>query len=471
MARAKKIQTSDGFQNLVANLGQGANNLVSQSTYRYQNRTREYSLIEAMYESSWIIGKIIDSVAEDMVRAGVTIKGSNTPADISRITKSLTRLGIWNALRDLIKWGRLYGGAIAVVQIEGQDLATPLQMDSIAIGQFVGLRIYDVRQAWPNLQDIVQYGPDAGLPRFYSLMADQAQNVQSEQIHHSRVIRAIGFKLPQYRALAYNLWGASIIERLYDRLVAFDSVSAGVANLISKAHLRTVKVKGLNEILSAGGKAEENLIKRFKYLAQLQNSEGVTILDGSDEYTADSYTFTGLSDVTLSFAQQLSGASGVPLVRIYEQPPAGLNSSGESTMRNYYDSIRAAQESTLEIGMLKLLEIIHLSVLGAPAPSDFDFEFTPLWQTSTKEKADIAAITTTTVISALDSGAIDAETAMQELRQQAEVTGIFTNITPEKIADNKALPPPIPEDAPPPAQTVDLKQQPQKIPALAGAAL
>lgn len=38
---------------------------------------------------------------------------------------------IWDGLNDTLKWSRLYGGAVLVVLIEGQDMSSPLIIDRI----------------------------------------------------------------------------------------------------------------------------------------------------------------------------------------------------------------------------------------------------------------------------------------------------------------------------------------------------
>jgi len=137
------------------------------------------------------------------------------------------------------------------------------------------------------------------------------------------------------------------------------------------------------------------------------------------------------------------------LVRLFGQSPAGLNSTGESDLRMYYDNVAAQQESRLRDGMMKVLRVMHKSLFGVLPPDNFDFDFVPLWQTSTKEKADIATAVTTTIATAYEKGIIDQTTALQELKQSSESTGVFTNITEEQIEEAKMEPPPMPTEGEP----------------------
>lgn len=442
---ATDSEARDGFANFTARMGLGAENVFSDGTYTFNLLTRNRLKLEAMYRGSWIVGAAVDSVAEDMTRAGVNIKGEIEPDRIEAMQVSLTRKGIWAGLLDTIKWGRLYGGAVAYLIIDGQDPSTPLNPDTVGIGQFRGMRVFDRWQLQPSLQNVLQDGIDVGLPEYYDVISDVTTGqVSSLRIHHSRIIRQIGIQLPAYQAITESLWGESVIERMQDRLLAFDTATTGAANLIQRAHLRTVGIDKLREVLAAGGKAEENLLTMFHHMRMLQTNEGLTLLDKDDTFAAHSYSFSGLSDMILQFGQQIAGATGIPLVRLFGQSPAGLNSTGESDLRMYYDNVSAQQESRLRDGLLRILNIMHRSLFGEAPPSNFDFDFVPLWQTSTKEKAEIAAIVTDMVVKAHEAGIVLPATAMQELKQAGENTGIWSNITDEQIAESIAEPPPMP---------------------------
>ena len=458
----------DGFANLAARMGMGAQNVLSEGTYIFDLLTRNRMKLEAMYRGSWIVGQAVDTVAEDMTRAGINIHSTTEPEQVQQMQAMLTRLGIWDSMLEAIKWGRLYGGAIAAIVIDGQDPSTPLNFDTIAKGQFKGLRIYDRWSLQPSLQNVIQDGMDAGLPVYYDVISDvNTGKLSGIKWHHTRVIRFIGIQLPIWQAITEQLWGESVVERMYDRLVSFDTATAGAANLINKAHLRTVQIDKLREVLAAGGKAEENLLQMFHHMRMLQVNEGLTLLDKEDNFTAHSYTFSGLSDMILQFGQQISGATGIPLTRLFGQSPAGLNSTGESDMRMYYDNIRAQQESRMRDGVMRIIRVLHRSMFQQTAPESLDFDFVSLWQTSEKEKADIANTVTTLVTTAFEKGVIDQATALQELKQSSDSTGIFTNITDQQVEEAKLAPPPMPIEAAPlpeePAAVPDSKSLMQKL--------
>lgn len=434
--------TQDSFQNFQAALGLGANNQISNSTYGFNPITRNRQTLEWMYRGSWLVGMAVDAPAEDMTRAGIDIDSTLTPEDDDALQAGIQDLGIWASLAECIKWARLYGGALGYLMIDGQDPATPLDLDTIDTGQFRGIMPLDRWMVAPSMSELVSdLGPDYGMPKYYALVQDRTGSAQWPKIHHSRVLRFIGIDLPNQQRMTENGWGESVIERIYDRLISYDSTTAGAAQLVYKAHLRVLKIENLRGIIAAGGPAMAGLTAQINNMRTTQANEGITLLDTTDEFDAQSYTFAGLSDMMLQFGQQISGALQIPLVRLFGQSPGGLNSSGESDLRTYYDQLSKQQEMRLRRPLVRVLDVLARSVLGEALPKGFRFTFRPLWLVRETERSTIGTQTTDSVIKSFEAGLISQAVALKELRQASGLTGLFSNITDEDIEDADDAPP------------------------------
>lgn len=438
--------TMDSFVNFAAKLGIGADNQMSNSQYAFNPITRNRILLEWMYRGSWITGLAVDLVADDMTRAGIEIKSKMRPEDLERLEDKATDLDLWGKLNETIKWGRLYGGSIAVMMIDGQDPRTPLDTRTIRQGQFKGLAVFDRWMLEPSLEDLVtEFNQFTGTPRYYRVLSN-APYMQGKAIHYSRIVlRGGGIKLPYQQALIENLWDLSVVERVYDRLVAFDSATTGAAQLVYKCYLRTLKVKSLREIVSAGqnSQALNGIVAYVNMMSKYQGIEGITMIDAGDEYASEHHgAFSGLSDVMLQFGQQLSGALQIPLVRLFGQSPAGLNSTGESDVRTYYDNVNSQQNKVMKVGVTKLYQVLAIS-MGITIPDNFRIAFRPLWQLTEEQRATIAETVVKAVSAAKEIGLISDYVAMSELRQISDITGIFTNIKDDDIekADKFIEPP------------------------------
>jgi phage-related protein (TIGR01555 family) len=444
----KFVPTTDSFQNFLARVGVGTDNMNTASRYGFNPISRNRLQVEWAYRGSWVVGTIVDCVAEDMTREGVQVLCDEAPEDMEEFELGIEQLAVWPNLCDTVKWARLYGGALGWIMIDGQDESTPLDVNTIGKGQFKGIYALDRWAVFPSMQNLIrEKGPDLGNPMFYECRPDIGTGLPYMNIHHSRVIRMEGVRLPYWQRITENYWGQSVIERLWDRLIAFDSATEGAAQLVYKAHLRTYKVDGLRKLIAMGGPALDGLLAQMSMIRRFQSSEGLTLMDALDEFEVHQYGFTGLDLVLLQFGQQLSGASQIPLVRLFGQSPTGLNSTGESDLRTYYDGIKRQQRALLGIAIRKVYEIAWRSYYGTPPPKGWKIKFAPLWLMDDEEQSNVGKNTVSAIMEPFKEGVTARSTTLKELRQQSKVSGLFTNITDEMIdeavkEDNETVPSP-----------------------------
>lgn len=437
--------TADAYQNFAQAIGLGTNNALTNSTYGFNPITRNRVLLEWIYRGSWLGGIAVDIIADDMTRAGIEIQSQSPPEDIEKLQQALVRLGVWTGLNETEKAARLYGGALALMMIDGQDPSTPLNIDRVGRDAFKGLLVFDRWMVEPDLNDLVtDQGPEIGLPKYYRVTAD-APAFRLRRLHHSRCIRLVGEPMPYWQRVMENLWGISVFERLYDRMVAFDSATMGMAQLVYKSYIRTYGLKGLRRILTEGGDAERALLRWVEMTRQMQGNEGITLIDAEDEFIPATQTaFTGVGDAVLQLAQQIGGSLQIPLTRMLGQSPAGLNSTGESDLRTYQDGINHKQEMRHRMGLTKVLFVTAKSE-GIKLDKQDTFKFRSLYQLNELERSEVFARDAQAIAELESGGIIGLQTALKELREGSRTTGRMSNITDEAI--NQASDEPAPSMA------------------------
>lgn len=428
----KKFMTTDGFDNLVAKLGLGQSNPMAAGTYKQgANLSSQRQVLDAMYRTSWVVGRMVDVVAEDMVRGGIDIQSEMPPGDIDELLRYMQRMGVNARLSDTLKWSRLYGGAVAAILIDGADPSTPLHLKDVAKDSFKGLHVLDRYQLTPSSSVVKDLGPMLGYPEYYRINDDMG-GLGSLRFHHSRILRFIGVELPYHERQKEQGWGASTVERAYDRILALDSATYGSASLILRSYLRTIGVEGLREILAAGGKAEKALTKMFDMIRLMQTNEGLTLLDSKDTFTTHNWTFAGVYEALQAFSEQIAGATGIPLVRLLGQSPKGF-STGEADLDNYYDTIATAQDDDLRPPLEKLFPVLAMSLWGRPLPEGTSFTFRSLKSVSEVDKSTIATNDAQSTAGLFAAGLISEAEGKAELRNAGRVTGRFDHITDESI--------------------------------------
>jgi phage-related protein (TIGR01555 family) len=434
-ARSSNVAwTADNFQNFSASLGYGTDNIGSAATYGFTFITRNRLMLEAAYRGSWIVGAAVDIPADDMTRAGLELQGLDSD-DTDDMMAAIRDLGLAQQVGDNIRWARLFGGAGAWMMIDGQDASTPLNMDSIKEGQFRGLHVFDrtvMNPTYASNELVLDLGPSFGMPEFYQTFSDTG-GVPQLKIHHTRFMRQTGIEMPYYQKRIEQFWGESVVERIWDRLVGFDSATAGVTQLVYKAYLRIVKVKNLRQNIAMGGTATQALANQFMFMRQMQSNEGLSLIDGDDEFATFQNTFAGLDTILEQFGGQLCGALDLPYSRLFGQTPGGLASTGEGDMRNYDASNARKQETKLRRGWTVILDVLHRSVLGRPADPGFTFKFNPLLVPSEAERKTTGKTGTDAIVAASGGGIISQQTALRELRNLSDSSGLFSTISDDEI--------------------------------------
>lgn len=431
----RRARALDAFTNVLARLGAGTPNLLEGTEYSLQRLSRDFNQLNALYRESWIIRRIIDVIPSDMLKNWITITSGIDPDVEKKLSISLRRTQLIDKLKRGMQWGRLYGGALGVMLVkhQGYDLSQPLRLDWIMPGDFAGLLIFDrwngVNPSSELIEDISE--PDYGYPKYYTI-TDPAGG-GSVKIHHSRVIRFIGNTLPFWEEIAEMQWGASVVESVFDELKKRDNVSWNIAQLTFMANIRVLKMQDLGQLLAAtDSESQAELLRTLEAQNMLLNNMGMQVMDAADGLETHQYTFGGLADCYQQFIMDISGAAEIPVTKLFGRSPSGLNATGESDLQNYYDMIAEKQEAVLRPILNKVLPPFIISTIGS-LPEDFDFDFDPVAEPTDKERADLAKCGTDNVVAAYNAGLISQRTALQELKQQSERTGVWSNITDEDI--------------------------------------
>lgn len=443
-----KLYTIDAFQNQMARLGFGQPNLNEGADYPLTRMSQNYNLFTSLYRSSWIVRKIVDVFPSDMVKNWIKFNSSLDPEKISKINSVIRKTKTKEKIKEGLRWARLYGGAAGLILIDGdEDLSEPLDYDTIMLDDYKGLLIFD---RWNGIYPDIELEDDIsdeeyGYPKYYSISLSEANNnlmlsynkQDLVKVHHSRIIRFNGRDLPLWERQAEMFWGESEIEIVFEELKKRDNTSANIASLIFLANIRVLKMNDLGQLLGASTqKAQENLYKVLQAQNQLMSNMGIYVMDKDDDFGSEQYSFGGLNDIYESFMLDIAGACEMPVTKLFGREPAGFNSTGESDLTQYYDTLEEKQETYLQPIIGKLLPIIFMSTLGA-IPEDLDWEFNPCMNVNSKDLADLAQSMASPIFEAFNAGLITKEIALKELKQQNEKTGMWSNITDEDIENAK----------------------------------
>lgn len=439
MSRRNKRKTMDAFSNPAARLGFGTFDLLQGTQYTATRMTQNYQLLTTLYRENWIVQNIVATIPDDICRKWFELKSSVAPEYVDKFRQQERRTKLREKVRQGMYWGRLYGGAAGIMMIKGQDdMSEPLDLDSVMPDSFLGLQVLDRwTGVYPSGELVTDpEDVDFGFPAYYTIR-DEERNQIIASVHHSRVIRFTGRELPWLEQVVEQYWGESEIEAVYEELVRRDNVAANIAALTFRANVNYMESDGLDQLL---GTANTEMQRRFWNTLQAQSimesNFGLRLINKGDAIHNRQYTFTGLPEVYDRVMMDVAGAARTPVTKLFGRSPAGLNATGESDMRNYYDYIDGVRETGFRAIIERLLPVLALSAWGV-IPDDLDIEFPPMDSPDSVEMADVAQKKTGAVIAAYQSDLLDLSTAREELHSLDEETGLFGKMPDELMAEGK----------------------------------
>lgn len=406
---------TDGMSDVIKRMEAGSNELMRSLG---SGKSLSRKALDNLYRYNWIISRIVDCPADDMARDGIELTVPNDQKAIDAFAKLERTTALWDSFTDGVRWGRLHGGSLGAILIDGQNMAEPLNIESIGIGQYKGIKVFTRWELEPSKEVIEELGRDTGLPKFYTIKETK------QSIHCSRALRFIGTPLPREEREKEDGWGGSVVDKIIQEAKDIKTGSRALVNLLRFAYLRIFNIEGLRELVAAGGMAQDKIEKHFEMIAKMQDILGATVLDGMDKFSTTSYSFAGVTSVTSVLKEHASGASGIPIVRLFGQTPGGLNTDGESQITTYHDELFRGMEKDFRPKLDVVIPVMFQSTLGY-VPQDWSFTFRPLRQQKDTEKSTVLQQEVGTVIQAHEAGLLDRARTLREIREVGRKYGRF----------------------------------------------
>lgn len=334
--------------------------------------------LDAAYRTS-IFRKICDIPPFDEVREWRSWKGLDED-QISALVETEERLGLRQKIAEARTLARKDGGAAILIGVNSGTTESPLNPEAIAKDGLKYLTVCTRLEITPAERNQDPRKGDLGTPGIYYLAG-----VSNLRVHPSRVLRFIGnpVRTPGF----WDGWGESIWVELRKKVLESDEIAAAVSQLVAEAKVDIIKIKGLMSGL-ATAEYENLLVKRWSALNSFKSIANALLLDAEDEFESRTQTFAGLDAIQDRAMTLLAGIADIPATRLFGRAPQGMNATGDSDMRNYYDRIKAGQELYLQPTLKPLDEMIIRSALG-DRPQEAKYEWNPLWQLSEKEAAEV----------------------------------------------------------------------------------
>ena len=454
-----KAPRNDGWENTLTGLGTTRDKRVY-TQMQATRLTREEA--EDLWVGDFIVARIVEAPVEDMLRGGFSVNVSaieegeptEDPNDredadpppggfppptpkhvpgVIEIDATNKRTGdlIDAALEDLhalsvveqaLKDERALGGAaILIGAADGvSKLSDPLREDALREVRF--LTNFTAQDCIPASYYGDPREPRYGQPMTYRLQpltmpagygpGSRSRETFADQIyvHESRLLIFPGIRTTRREAIRRNGWGQSVIERVFESARDYRTGMQGASALIQDFAQAVMKVKGLAEIFQSNDIAA--LRNRFAAMDMARSMLRMQVIDAEEEFKREPTPVSGLPELLDRLSTQLSAASEIPVTRLFGQAPAGLNATGASDIRAYYDSIESKRATKVRRALERLTCLVMKSKQGPTQdvePATWSIAFPPLWQPTAKETAETRKIVADTDKIYIDAGVVGPE--------------------------------------------------------------
>ena len=409
----------DGFKNIMKGIGTSKDPRTN-TLYEMGLRITQVTA-NNLYVYNWLAAKVVDIPIDDATRKwrNLLIPDADKKKEIEDALKEFDVKGNINLAS---KWARVFGGAVILVIIEGDDPEEPLDVEKIrpdTLKNFIVLDRYNIYPAEIN-RNILSI--NFGKPEYYTV----ARNGQ--QIHHTRLYKLHGVLSTLMELEQQNYWGNSIFTTLFEPISDNGIVTQSISNLIYESNVDVYRINGLNALVAEG--QDDLVVQRLKLAHEMKSIINGIALDKEDEYDKKTNSFMQLPQISDRFIQRVAGASNIPVTRLLGVSPAGQNATGEADMLNYYDYIQSLQENDLR-PVIDWMDGIILASAGFSDP--FEYEFKPLKQLTEIEQADTDLKIAQRDQIYLDQDIIENTDVMSELAEQ----GTYVSIDENRVEEEK----------------------------------
>jgi phage-related protein (TIGR01555 family) len=433
-------EASDVFTNLAARMGFGTPSLAESTEYTLIRWSQNYWLMVTLFRNHWISRRICEKPAQDMCKAWAKIQSAELkPEMIDDFDRVVRRTYTPLRIQEAIMWARLFGGAGALMVIDGHEnmLDKPLRLDDINPGTYKGLIVFD---RWSGITPTDEISTDINSPVDYNLplyYTVRGENGDSFRIHASRILRFMGPRVPQPENQAQQHWGISELEIAYEEIRKRDNASWSILSLMFRAQLiaqRNPQLAGMLSGLGATGQANAQFQRVMQAQNELMSNQSMLLLGEDGEMSAVNYSFAGISDVYEQFQMDIAGAARMPVSVLFGRVASGLGQTNDAEIRLYEQEIAQKQNEELRPQLDKLYPVICMSEFGE-VPDDLDLMFPSIRVLTEEEKGKLATDKVGAILEPFSAGVISQQLTLRELREQSQETGLFTNITDEMIEE------------------------------------
>lgn len=425
------MERFDTWQNQVTGFGTS----VDKTTYSQFIGARPFTDQELsnLYHGDDLAARMVDVVPDEMLREGFNLDLDDADLSVA-VSEHLDNLRIDQSLADGWRWGRLYGGSgLLLGADDGRPASAPLAPERAK--SLAYLYTLDRRYLWPLTYYTDRGNPKLGRPETYMVSSVSAHDEQQgfAIVHETRLVLFGGASTGIREREQNNSWDYSVLHRAVEVLRSFNTGWKAVEVLLTDANQAVFKMQGMAEMISAEG--QEAFKRRMQLVDMCRSVMRAMVVDGggkvgnrdvpAEEFLRHSVSFDSIPQTLDKFMLRLAAAVQIPVTILMGQSPAGMNATGESDFRWFYDRIKSEQSRRLAPIIRRIVKVALATKQFNRGDAPVTVKFPPLWSEAPLAAAQTRAALTTSDAARIASGELLPE---EVALHRAKVDGYDTDI-------------------------------------------
>jgi phage-related protein (TIGR01555 family) len=428
-ARAMRVEDAlfthnDAYINDLIRMG-GTKDPNAYTTARSRGLGLSDASLSAMYVEDPLAARIVDLVVRDALRTGWSIKLPGSPQEAARQRKAYldleVELGVWRALSEGARWGRVYGGAVTWIGVDdGKGTGTFLerQREPIDLESFQGIRFlhtFDRREVMretsfhdPTSREYRRTATFKITPSFSGPRAYEASQIWREGleggvvVHESRIITWPGAPTDARRQSERMGWDDSVLERAWEKLRTMAQDESSKSHLLNRISQFVIKLKNLGAMIVGN---QERLNKRLSLIAGHLLQGLSVVMDTEEAVEQVTQPIAGIEAVVASTLERVALAGEIP-------PSVFAGKPTEAEQRAWDEYVEAWRREVLLPRHEAIAKLILRSAKGPTAgsePETWDIVYRPLHEPTPTERATLRKLQSEVDANEIDKGVLPPE--------------------------------------------------------------
>lgn len=370
---------ADAWNNIMTGLGRRGQDKNAHLNFKPSAILSDIELC-SLYDGEGIAARIVDLLPDDATKNGFEVLGDAN----GELYPSLSRLKVQSVISRALKWARLFGGALLLIDVENSgELEAPLVL---AKNRTVRkLRVYSRARVFFEQADFSNdpASPYFETPEFYTIYKRWGGQFR---VHASRCIPVYGVPsadIVQSEDFYTTYWGNSIIRRVYTHLGSLGAMLAGLGILGQEFSIGKLKLSNLASLVAQNNWGA--IEKRMEAIALQKSLIKSVLLGEGEDFTRDNLGGNGLSDITDKLFQAVATAAGYPVSILFARPGGGLNANQEEDTRRYYDGVAVFQANECHDILYRIAEVQNAGLVFPVPQTELDVKWDAPWVMSETE--------------------------------------------------------------------------------------